>query len=104
MEGFRGVQEEHTDHTKLSLEVSPNLVLLIIRKVDVHDLGNYWKATSSQSGLKTFRFVTIFGNTIFLKARVSVSQIKPTHFPKTWKRKVFVLEKYQSLGFPIETN
>ena len=37
-----------------SLEVSPNLVLLNIRKVDFHDFWNYWKVTSSQNGLKTF--------------------------------------------------
>jgi len=37
-----------------SLKVSPNLVLLNIRKVDVHDFWNYWKVTSSQNGLKIF--------------------------------------------------
>ena len=61
-----------------SLEVSPNLVLLDIRKVDFHDFVNYWKVTSSQRCLKTFLFVPVFGNTIFLKARVSVSQIEKT--------------------------
>ena len=65
-----------------SLEVSPNLVLLNIRKVDFHDFGNYWKVTSSQNGPKTFLFVPVFGNTISLKARVSVSQLKPMNFQK----------------------
>ena len=53
-----------------SLKISPDLVLLNIRKVDYHDFGNYWKVTSSQNGLKTFLFVPVFGNPILLKARV----------------------------------
>ena len=71
-----------------SLEVSQNLVLLNIRKVEFHDFWNYWKATSSQNGLKTFLFAPVFGNTIFLKARVSGSQIKPTIFRKLTSRKM----------------
>ena len=64
-----------------SLELWQDLVLLNIRKVDFRDFWNYWKATSSQNGLKIFLFVPVFGNTIFLKARVSVSQIKPINCP-----------------------
>ena len=82
MKGFRGVQEDRTDHTIFcSLEVSPNLVLLNIRKVDVQDFGNYWNVASSQNGLKTFLFVPVFGNTIFHEARVSGFQIKTDDFP-----------------------
>ena len=64
-----------------SLEVSPVLVLLDIGKVDFHDFGNYWKASSSQNGLKNVLFVPVFGNTIFLKARVLVVQVKLMSFP-----------------------
>ena len=75
-----------------SVEVSPDLVLLDVRKVDFHDFGNYWKVTSSQNGLKTFLFVPVFGNTIFLKARVSVSQIKPMNSLKNDQTKTYFIE------------
>ena len=65
-----------------SLEVSPDLVLLDVRKVDLHDFGNYVTVASSKNGLKTFLLVPVFGNTFFLKARVSISQIKPIISPK----------------------
>ena len=41
---------KRTTHTIriFSLEVSPNLVLLDVRKVDFHDVWNYWEVTSSQ--------------------------------------------------------
>ena len=51
--GFRGVREERTDHTKLFLRSFTETGLLNIRKVDFQDCWNYWKATSSQNGLKT---------------------------------------------------
>ena len=82
-----------------SLEVSLNLVLLNIRKVDFHDFGNYWNVSSSQNGVKTFLFVPVFGNTIFLKARVSVSQIKPMNFPKNDNPKLFFRKWEQSAFF-----
>ena len=59
-----------------SLEVSQDLVLLDIRKSTFQHLTVNWKVTSSQNGLKTFLFAPVFGNTIFLKARVSGFQIK----------------------------
>jgi hypothetical protein len=58
-------------------------------KIDFHDFGNYWKATSSQNGLKTFLFVTVFGNTIFLQARVSVANIRPMNFQKIAPQEIF---------------
>jgi hypothetical protein len=85
-----------------SLEVSPNLVLLNIRKVDFHNFWNYWKVTSSQNGFKTFFFVTLFGNTIFLKARASVSQIEPMKFPKKWHQRTSFLGKWESIHFPCK--
>ena len=37
LEAFKGVQEDLTDHTNLSLEVSPHLVLLNIRTLNFLD-------------------------------------------------------------------
>jgi hypothetical protein len=87
--GLRDVQKDRTDHTIFSLEVSPDLVLPNIRKIAFHDVGNYWKATSSQNGLKTFLFVTVFGNTIFLQARVSVANIRPMNFQEIAPQEIF---------------
>ena len=57
-----------------SLELSWDLVLPNVGQVDFYAFGNYWTVASSQNGFKTFLFVPVFGNTIFLKARVSVSE------------------------------
>ena len=57
-----------------SLEVSPDLVLLDMGKVDFHDFWKYWKLTSSPNTSKINLGLQI-GPRIFSKARVPSQEL-----------------------------
>ena len=52
----RGVREERTEHTILSLELSQDLVLPNVGQVDFYNFRKYWNYNVLEVALKTFRF------------------------------------------------
>ena len=72
-----------------SVEVSPDLVLLDMGKVDFHDFGKYWKLTSSPNTSKLV-LGPPDGSSFFFESQGTISgAMKPIVFSKNDPRKTY---------------